>query len=221
LYIEGGIDALYSLGYKGEAMRIIGVTGPTGSGKTVLTEYFSDLGVPTIDADELYHSMLIPPSPCLDAIREVFGDIVIAEDGSLDRVALSGIVFNSHDKLELLNSTVLGIVIEKIREIISKFESEGHTTVVVDAPTLIESGFHKECDVMVTVIAPLEDRVLRISARDGIDEQRARERVSAQKPDSFYTDPADIVIINDRDDKQYLEKIKQLAKDLGYTEVRG
>ena len=73
-------------------MKIIGVTGPTGSGKTVLTEYFASLGIPTINADELYHSLLIPPSPCLDAISSAFGKDMLSEDGSLDRKALSALV---------------------------------------------------------------------------------------------------------------------------------
>ena len=88
-------------------MKIIGVTGPSGSGKTVLTKYFDSIGIPTVDADRVYHSLLIPPSTCLNAIREKFGNAVFLSNGNLDRVALGAIVFNDPEKLKLLNSTVL------------------------------------------------------------------------------------------------------------------
>ncbi len=197
-------------------MIVIGVTGPTGSGKTVLTEYFSGLGVPTIDADALYHSMLIPPSRCLDAIKDAFGEGVISPDGSLNRVALSEIVFTDAEKLKLLNKTVLKIVIERTKELIAELEAQGKRCVMVDAPTLIEADFHKECDTVVVVIAPKEERIRRISERDAIDEHRAKERVMAQKPDEFYTAVADYVIINDKGNQEYSAEIRRLAKKLGF-----
>ena len=196
-------------------MKIIGVTGPSGSGKTVLTEYFSALGIPTIDADKLYHSMLVPPSRCLDAIKDAFGESVIASDGSLDRPALSKIVFADKHKLELLNETVLRLVIEKIKESISELEALGNTTVIVDAPTLIEAEFDKECDNVVVVLSPKNDRILRISERDGIDQERAKQRVDAQKSDDFYISHADFVIINDKSPEEFIKQIRYVARSLG------
>ena len=191
-------------------MRIIGVTGPSGSGKSLLGKVFAQKGIPTIDADQVYHSMLIPPSPCLDAIRAAFGDYVFCDDGCLDRTRLSEIVFNNAEKLELLNHTVLGMVLDEIRRIIRELSGTGASAVIVDAPTLIESGFHKECDIVVTVLAPVGDRVRRISARDGIDTSKASERVSAQKPDSFYTNASHIVIHNDGDEDTFIQKLSEL-----------
>jgi dephospho-CoA kinase len=197
-------------------MRIIGVTGPTGSGKTLLTQYFSQLGIPTIDADKLYHSMLVPPSPCLDAIKEAFGECVFAPDGSLNRVELSKIVFSDSKKLELLNQTVLRIVIARIREIIAVLESKGETCVVVDAPTLIEAKFDKECDTVIAVLCPANDRVIRIAERDGISTERAKERVMAQKPDDFYVSAAEHVIVNDKGEVEFNKQIKELATSLRF-----
>ena len=134
-------------------MRIIGITGPSGSGKSHLCEYIARLGVPVIDADEVYHSLLVPPSRCLDELRRVLGDGVFAPDGSLDRPALSSIVFSDKAKLELLNSTVLGIVIDEIRGMIEELKKSGESCVALDAPTLIESGFHKECHTVTSVLA--------------------------------------------------------------------
>ena len=195
-------------------MRIIGVTGPSGSGKSLLSKYFSDLGVTVIDADALYHSMLIPPSPCLDAIREKFGDGVISADGSLDRSALSKVVFNSPEKLRLLNRTVLTLVLDEIRARLRALEADGVETVIIDAPTLIESGFHLECDTVVSVIAPVDDRIARICHRDGISREKATERVRAQKEDSFYTEHSQEVVLNDSTEEAFTERLSALARTL-------
>ena len=193
-------------------MRIIGVTGPTGSGKTLLTEYFASLNITTINADELYHSMLVPPSLCLDAIREKFGDEVFSSDGTLSRERLGNIVFNDKEKLDLLNDTVLSIVLDEIRRQIAVLEKSGTEFLIIDAPTLIESGFHRECDTVISVIAPRDERIKRISLRDGISDERATERVRAQKDDLFYVESSDEVIYNDSTEADFILKIKEIAK---------
>ena len=193
-------------------MKIIGVTGPTGSGKTLLTEYFASLNITTINADELYHSMLVPPSLCLDAIREKFGDEVFLESGELSREKLGKIVFNDKEKLDLLNKTVLAIVLDEIRRQITILEKNGTAFLIIDAPTLSESGFHRECDTVISVIAPKDERIRRISLRDDISMERATERVRAQKNDSFYTENSHEVIYNDSTESEFISKIKETAK---------
>ena len=196
-------------------MRVIGITGPSGSGKTLLSSRLAARGHACIDADELYHSMLIPPSACLDAIRERFGNGVFLEDGSLDRRALGSIVFGDAKKLELLNKTVLSIVIARVHEIIAELEVNGRDTVIVDAPTLIESGFAEECDTVISVIAPKDIRIERISARDGIDRKNAKARVSAQKDDGFYRSASDFVIYNSGDVDSFAAHVDELTELLG------
>ena len=195
-------------------MRVIGITGPSGSGKTQLTESIASLGIKTINADELYHSMLIPPSKCLDAIRSEFGDSVFKNDGSLDRNALSAIVFNDKQKLELLNKTVLCIVIEKIRDIIKSFEKHGEKAVIIDAPTLIESGFYKECDTVISVLSSESERSKRISIRDNISKEKAIERIRAQKDDSFYISNSHIVIYNNGTPEEFSSSIRNIIDKL-------
>lgn len=193
-------------------MKIIGITGPTGSGKTLLTQYFSKLGVPTINADELYHSMLVPPSACLDAIRENFGDTVFESDGTLNRQRLGEIVFNDENKLTLLNETVLHIVLDEIRRQITLLKNSGNSYLVIDAPTLIESGFHNECDTVISVIAPKNERIKRISIRDSISLEKSEERVLAQKDDDFYRLHSDEVVYNDSTESDFILKIEKAAK---------
>ncbi len=195
-------------------IKIIGITGPSGSGKSAITEHFASRGIMTVDADAVYHSLLLPPSDCLNAIKESFGDGVISPDGALNRAALGAIVFNDSEKLKLLNTTVLGFVIDRIKLMISDFESRGVDTVIIDAPTLIESGFYRECDTVISVIAPVEDRIKRICLRDGITESKARERVLAQKPDSFYTQSSSHTVYNSGSLENLNECIEELENYL-------
>ena len=185
-------------------MKILGITGPSGAGKSLLTETLKKLNIHVIDADEVYHSLLIPPSDCLRAIKNVFGDGVFDESGALSRPRLASIVFNDKEKLKLLNATVLPFVLDRIRQIISSLEGE---LVAVDAPTLIESGFNKECDAVISVLCPNEIRLERIMARDGITRDAALERIKAQKPDSFYVDASDAVIVNDTDENEFSKRL--------------
>ena len=191
--------------------KIIGITGPSGSGKSLLCKHLTDNQIPCIDADAVYHGMLTPPSRVLDAIVEVFGADILSADGSLDRTVLSARVFSDPTQLELLNATVLPIVVDEINSIIETLVNNGASTVVVDAPTLIESGFHQSCDMIIAVIAPIDARIERIKARDAISEDRARARVLSQKNDDFYTSVADITIFNDGDEAEFQKTVKDIA----------
>ena len=187
-------------------MHIYGITGPSGAGKSLLCEYMAAHGIPHIDADALYHELLIPPSPVVDALRLEFGDAVMTPEGGIDRKALSAIVFHDPEKLALLNRTVLTLVLSELRVRLSRLREAGATAVAVDAPTLIESGFHAECDTVIVVLSPREERIARIMARDHLSPQRAEERVNAQSQDEFYTAVAHVVLYNDGDRDTFFAK---------------
>ena len=121
-------------------------------------------------------------------------------------------MFGDTEKLDLLNKTVLPLVIAEIKELISGLEEASHTAVAVDAPTLVESGFHKECDLVVSVIAPPDKRIERIRARDGISDEKASQRISAQKDDDFYTSASDVTLINDTDDSIFAREASSLIE---------
>ena len=100
-------------------MTILGITGPTGAGKSLFSEYLLSQGVSVIDADEVYHSLLLPPSPCLDALRGAFGDEVFLSDGSLNRPALSKIVFRNEEKL-----TEIGLAVPQVTTLWNKLRKD-------------------------------------------------------------------------------------------------
>ncbi|MBQ8331385.1 MAG: dephospho-CoA kinase [Clostridia bacterium] len=196
-------------------MKIIGITGPTGAGKSLLGNYLAAKGIPVIDADEVYHALLIPPSPCLDALRRTFGDTILFPNGELNRQALSEIVFHDEEKLALLNRTVLDMVLDKIRLKIRRIAKAGGTVVAVDAPTLIESGFDRECTSVVSVLSPSELRIERIMLRDSLSAERARTRVLAQRDDYFYRAHSDYVLINQGNQEEFSKKVEELLPLLG------
>lgn len=195
-------------------MHIYGITGPSGSGKSLLCEYLAARGIPHIDADALYHELLLPPSAAVDALAKAFGNAIITAEGGIDRAALSAIVFHSPEKLSLLNRTVLPIVLDELRRRLESLRAEGLSAVAVDAPTLIESGFAKECDTVIAVLSPRDERIERIIARDHLSHHRAEERVDAQKPDEFYIAAAHIVLCNNGDREAFLEQARRAIPPL-------
>jgi len=195
-------------------LKILGLTGPSGAGKTLFSFFLCAKGYPCINADELYHSMLNPPSVLLDAIRSEFGDAFFNENGELDRKALGNFVFSKKEKLELLNATVLPLVIKKMQKIATEYEKNGAKLLIIDAPTLFEAGYDKSCDITVSILAPTDLRVERISERDEISYTDALLRTTAQKNDEFYRERSDRIIINDSDEEALKLKAHALVKEL-------
>ena len=182
-------------------MVIIGVTGPSGAGKGVVSEIMrTKYSYYTIDADKVYHELISFPSECLDEIKKYFGESVVDSSGALDRSVLRERVFGKEngENLELLNQITHKHVISAIRAEINSLKSSTPAC-VVDAPLLIESGFVPECDFTVSVLAPQSMRSERISKRDGISQVDAMKRISSQKQDAFYIDNTDYSITNDGD----------------------
>jgi dephospho-CoA kinase len=195
-------------------MKILGLTGPSGAGKTLFSFFLCAKGCPCINADELYHSMLIPPSHLLDAIRREFGDSFFNENGELDRKALGKLVFSSKESLDKLNATVLPAVIEKMQDIAASYEKNGARLLIIDAPTLFEAGYDKSCDLTVSILAPSSIRIERISERDDISIDDAILRTNAQKDDSFYRERSDRIILNDSDENALKEKALALLNEI-------
>ena len=201
-------------------MKIIGFCGGSGSGKGTVTELLSVYGITSIDTDAVYHELTSHKSPCLDEIVNAFGEDVLNCDGSLNRKELAKIVFSSENsmvKRSMLNRISHKHVLNKTKEIISECEKNGAEIVVIDAPLLIESGFNKECDFIVTVTADIDVRVRRIVARDGIDENAATLRIKSQLPDSYLIENSDYVLVNNGSFEDLEKQVSDLAIKLKST----
>ncbi len=198
-------------------MRIIGLTGQSGAGKGAVSAILARNGFLCIDCDEVYHSLLVPPSECLDEIKAVFGADVIKCDGTLDRKKLGEAVFSDEEKLKKLGEITLHRVIDKCLEIIREKDDGGYVAAVLDAPTLYESGFDSECDTVLAVTAGEETRLARIISRDDIDRKSALARIHAQKGEDFYTSRADYIIRNDGSEKDLENATLKFIKKFGET----
>ena len=182
-------------------MLIIGITGPSGSGKGAVSGYLYSKGFKVIDADVVYHDLITPPSPCIDELVSVFGKGILLDTGYIDRKALAKLVFGDEnkEKLAILNKITHKYVIDRINDTLSDYKGSGAAACVIDAPLLIEAGINKDCDLTISVLAQKETRVERIMARDGLDREAATHRINSQKPDDFYKGNTDEAIYNDGD----------------------
>ena len=199
-------------------MLTIGLTGPTGAGKGAVASLLAEYGIPSIDTDAVYRELLIPPSACLDDLAKRFGPEILTADGHLDRAALSARVFapGREDELVALNAIAHPHILAEVRRRLEAYGKKWNQTgaplaVLVDAPQLFESGFHTECDIICSVLAPKKVRLARIMARDGISEERARARMNAQLSDSFYR-KAGYVVINDGDRTLLRERVAEFYR---------
>ncbi len=180
-------------------MKIIGLSGQSGAGKGTVAKILAENGIPHIDCDRIYHSMLTPSGECTNELSKAFGTEILAPDGSVDRKKLGSMVFSGegHEKrLEVLNSITHSLVLKKCRALIEEYKNQDKIAVTVDAPTLFESGFDRECDIILSVLAPHEIRLERIMKRDRISREKAIERFSAQKSEDFFRENSDYVIEN-------------------------
>ncbi|MBO4853967.1 MAG: threonylcarbamoyl-AMP synthase [Oscillospiraceae bacterium] len=171
---------------------MIGFTGPTGAGKTTALHVLERLGGIVVDCDALYAQMVESDEPLRSAISEAFGDVF---DGTrLNREKLGRIVFSDTAALERLNRIVYAHL---SRELLHRIGASGAKAVGIDAINLFESGLASLCDRTVGLLAPVQMRIERIMARDGIDREHARMRVDAQKDEAFYRAHCTDILVND------------------------
>ena len=193
-------------------MTIIGLTGPTGSGKSSCSAYLSSVGIPTIDADRIYHDLIASPSPCTAEIAKEFGKSVLDACGGIDRKALAAIVFSdlSKRKTDTLNRITHKYVLQETVRLLSLYDEQEKTAVVVDAPLLFEAEFDRLCDFCISVLAEKEIRKARILIRDDLTSEQADARLNAQKSDEYYAMRSDYIIKNDSDIQNMQGQLKEI-----------
>ncbi len=199
-------------------MKVIGICGSSGSGKSTVCEFFRKRGVPVFDCDEIYHELVNTPSDCLFEIGKAFGTGVIA-DGKLDRAALGEIVFHDKKKRLQLNEIAHRHVVLKLKSLIKDSENSGEEFCLIDAPLLFEAGLERICNLVCSVISSENEQIRRICLRDGISEEKARLRISNQISKEELMKRSDVVIENNgniTDLERYcyilLEKIYELEE---------
>ena len=200
-------------------MKLIGITGPTGAGKTTALNVLTSLGACILDADAVYHDLLEQSRALREALTGRFGDIC-DETGKIDRKKLGGVVFTDPAALTDLNGITHRFMEAELDRRLREAEQEGRPAAAIDAIRLVENGLAGLCDATMAVTAPAEVRVARIMAREGIPEEYARARVAAQQSDEFYRSACGYTLVNDcataeefgRNARALLERILQEHK---------
>ena len=169
---------------------ILGITGGTGCGKTTLLKQIASLGGRILDCDAIYHQLLETDTTLLHSIEAQFPGTV--ENGVLLRKKLGSQVFSNPEALERLNQITHAAVYREVQRQLA----DQPPLAAIDAIALFESGLARLCQCTVAVTAPLEDRVQRLMARDGISQDYAHSRIAAQHPPEWFANRCDYVLEN-------------------------
>ena len=178
-------------------LKIIGVTGGIGSGKSSVARILKDLGAAVIDADVLAKSVTSAGGKAFDELVGYFGDGIIGDDGEIDRKKLAHAVFSDAEKLKMLNAITHKHIAEKIYDTVEVLKNTGKwDTIVIDAPIPIEKGFIDLADEIWVVVADRETRIRRAMERSGYTYDEVAARIDSQMSEDEYLELADEVIRN-------------------------
>lgn len=170
----------------------VGLTGPTGAGKSYVCEIFRQKGFKIIDCDKIAHELTAKNAPILTELASEFGEDIV-KNGELDRKLLASRAFDTKEHTKKLNSILHPAIIKRCKE-----EANGLT--VLDASQLFEANMQNDCYKIIGVLADEDVRIKRIIARDNITEQQAKLRMSAQFDNDYFIDNCDYIIYNNGED---------------------
>lgn len=178
---------------------VIGITGPTGAGKTTVLNVLAGMGGAIADCDAVYHTLLRTSAPMRDELMTRFGSSIFDKNGDLRRKELGAIVFEDAQALTDLTAITHRYILSELEQLIAQAQTENRPAIALDAIALLESGAGALCDVTVAVTAPEDVRVRRVMAREGVPEEYARARVCAQKPSEWFKARCTHTLRNDGD----------------------
>jgi dephospho-CoA kinase len=178
-------------------LKIIGITGGIGSGKSTVSVTLRDLGAAVVDADVISRNITAPGGKAYDELLEYFGGEIAGENGEIDRTKLAAVAFGDKVKLHALNCITHRHIADKIRDTVELLKSSGKwDIIVIDAPIPVEKGFLDLADEVWTVTADLEVRIRRVMERSGYTREEVVKRMEAQLRDDEYLAIADQVLNN-------------------------
>lgn len=186
---------------------VVGVTGGIGSGKSAATAEFEKLGITVVDADVVARQVVMPGTPCLQAIAEHFGNQLLTEGGELNRKALRQRVFSNPQEKEWLNKLLHPAIRQ---EIISQLEQADSPYVILSAPLLLENGLEKYCQRVLVVDVPESLQISRTIQRDDSPKKEVEAIMKAQLSRSERLEKANDVLNNDGSLEQLKQQVLQL-----------
>lgn len=195
-------------------MKILGITGSSGSGKTTVSKLFEKMkSVYIINTDEMARNLDEKGSKYLTEIEDFFGKDILLENGKLNRKKMSQIIFENENYKEELNKITKRNLLPKMLDEINM--NSDKNVIVLDIPILFENKLEEYCDKVLVVISDKEEQIKRICKRDNIDEKTAIQRLKTQKENVFYTEKANYVINNtNKTEEDLLKEIEKIYKEI-------
>ena len=208
-------------------MKIIGLTGGIGSGKSTVSEYLISKGFHVLDADKVSREIVMPGSEMLIQLSSYFGKDILHEDGSLNRKKLANIIFNDAEKKkkldELMHNRVLEIIHERIilfREeyensaelVIDSDKGKKRRVIFIDAPLLFETGLDKSVSETWVIDVDDETRIKRLMKRDGLSREEILMRIKTQMARDEKKKRADVLLENTGDPEKLYRQIDQMLE---------
>ncbi len=191
-------------------MKIIGVTGSSGAGKTEVCKILQKkYDAEIIDADTVAKKLSKKGTVYLNSIVNHFGEDIVYKNGALNRKKLASMIYEDNQKREQLNRCTFDFIVQEIKKRINRVNHKD--MILIDAPLLFESGLDSICDSVIVILAQPEEQIKRICKRDGITEEMAKKRLNAQNTNEYFKEVGDIIIVNDKT----LEDLKQAIEAIG------
>jgi dephospho-CoA kinase len=192
-------------------MRVFGLTGNIGSGKSTVAAMLREAGIPVLDADRISREVTAPGGRAYDAVVQAFGGGIVRDDGSIDRKRLGEIVFSNPAARERLERITHPAIFEAMKEAIAGIEREGHRAAVVEATLIHESGRKGLLEAVIAVTCDRETAISRLAARGGMSRSEAEARLRAQMDAERKADASDYVIDNSEDIESTRRQVVALA----------
>ncbi|MEE9193067.1 MAG: dephospho-CoA kinase [Thermodesulfobacteriota bacterium] len=192
-------------------MKVIGLTGSIGSGKSTVSGFFKKLGAIVIDADQVSRQVVEPGSPALKELTVAFGENILNPDGSLNRTLVAEIVFNSDEKRELLNSIIHPMIFNEINSTIEEYREKGTEIIILEAALILEKkGLIKLIDKLIVVSIDEETQKKRLEGRGDLSKEQINARINSQLTNNEKIKHADYIIDNNQDLVNTREQVREL-----------
>jgi dephospho-CoA kinase len=192
-------------------MRVFGLTGNIGSGKSTVAAMLREAGIPVLDADRISREVTAPGGRAYDAVVQAFGGGIVLDDGTIDRKRLGEVVFSDSSLRARLESITHPAILEAMKGAIAGIEREGHRTAVVEATLIHESGRKGLFEAVISVTCDRETAISRLAARGGMSRREAEARLRAQMDADRKAGASDYVIDNSGDITSTRRQVVALA----------
>ncbi|MBA7709458.1 Dephospho-CoA kinase [subsurface metagenome] len=195
-------------------MKVIGLTGGIGSGKSMVSQFLAELGAVILDADEIGHEAFKPDTEIWRQVVAAFGRQILTPDGNIDRKKLGNIVFGNPESLSRLNQIMHPRMYDMVKAQLEEYRRQGTRVVVLEAPLLLEAGWTSLVDEVWVTTAPEATVLKRLEERTGLSQAESLTRLRSQLPSAERVRQADVVINTDCDLDELKSKVKELGQRL-------